>query len=214
MSEARIERPQAHTESQAKAIQTNNLKFAMWLFLASEVVIFTVLIGTYVLFSINHREVVHEIHESTINVFGLEIKSVFLVALNTFLLLTSSWAMVMGLREIQRGNRQGLIRWISITAVLGIVFLVFQYIEYGVLASKGVAINGTGPLGEFGMRFYTPTALHGAHVLGGVIWALLLLRHASRGGYQNNPVGVEIFGLYWHFVDVVWIVIFTVIYLI
>ncbi len=214
MSEARIERPQAHTEAQAKAIQADNLKFAMWLFLASEVVIFTILIATYVVFSVNHRDVVHEIHDSTINVFGLEIKSVFLVALNTFLLLTSSWAMVMGLREIQRGNRQGLIQWISITAVLGIVFLGFQYIEYGVLAHEGVILNGTGPLAEFGMRFYTPTALHGAHVLAGVIWALLLLRHASRGGYQNNPIGVEIFGLYWHFVDVVWIVIFTVIYLI
>lgn len=214
MSEAHIERPQAQTDAQVKAIQTDNLKFAMWLFLASEVVIFTVLIATYVVYSINNRDVVHEIHESTINIFGLQVKSVFLVALNTFLLLTSSWAMVMGLREIQRGNRQGLIQWISVTAVLGIVFLGFQYIEYGILAAEGVALNGTGPLGEFGMRFYTPTAVHGAHVLGGVIWALLLLRHASRGGYKDNPVGVEVFGLYWHFVDVVWIIIFTVIYLI
>jgi heme/copper-type cytochrome/quinol oxidase subunit 3 len=219
MSEARIEAGDHHAESHGHghghaALHNDNLKFAMWLFLASEVIVFTVLIATYVVFSLDNRDVVKRIHESTIDILGLRLPSVFLVALNTFFLLTSSWTMVMGLREAERGNRKGLAQWISYTAALGIVFLLFQYIEYSILAHEGVVLNGTGPLAEFGMRFYTPTALHGAHVLAGVLWAFWVIRQANRGAYDKNPIGVEVFGLYWHFVDVVWIVIFTVVYLI
>ncbi len=209
MSEARLEAGVHHA-----AVHNDSLKFGMWLFLASEVIIFTVLIAAYVVFSLDNRGIVKQIHESTINVLGLRLPSVFLVALNTFFLLTSSWTLVMGLREAERGSRKGLAQWITYTAILGIVFLVFQYIEYGILAHEGVVINGTGPLAEFGMRFYTPTAIHGAHVLVGVLWAFWVIRQANRGAYDQNPVGVEVFGLYWHFVDVVWIVIFTVVYLI
>jgi heme/copper-type cytochrome/quinol oxidase subunit 3 len=203
----------AHGAHSAVA-HNDNLKFAMWLFLASEVIIFVTLIAAYIIFSIQHREVVHEVHSARIDVLGFSIPSVFLVAFNTFLLLTSSWTMVMGLREAEHKNRKGAVQWLTYTAILGIIFLVFQYIEYGILASKGVVLNGTGELAEFGMRFYAPTALHGAHVLAGVIWALWVVRRASKGAYDSNPVGIELFGLYWHFVDVVWILIFTVIYLV
>ena len=201
MSEARIERPQVHSADQAKAVKIDNLKFAMWLFLASEVIIFTVLIATYVVFRIHNAEIVHEIHEHA---------GILLVSTNTFLLLSSSWTMVMGLRAIQLGNRKGLVRWIGATAVLGLIFVALQYVEYNQLSAAGVTLYGS----EFGMRFYAPTSLHGAHVIAGVIWALWVVRQGARGVYDNgNYVGVEIFGLYWHFVDVVWIVLFTVIYL-
>lgn len=201
MSEARIERPQVHSADQAKAVKIDNLKFAMWLFLASEVIIFTVLIATYVVFRIHNAEIVHEIHEHA---------GILLVSTNTFLLLSSSWTMVMGLRAIQLGDRKGLVRWIGATAVLGLIFVALQYVEYNQLSAAGVTLYGS----EFGMRFYAPTSLHGAHVIAGVIWALWVVRQGARGVYDNgNYVGVEIFGLYWHFVDVVWIVLFTVIYL-
>ena len=202
MSEARIEHPPAHRTDQAKAAKIDNLKFAMWLFLASEVVIFTVMIATFVVFRINNAEAVHEVHERA---------GIFLVSINTFLLLSSSWTMVMGLRAIQMGDRKGLIRWIGATAVLGLVFVSLQYVEYGLLSAEGITLYGS----EFGMRFYAPTSLHGAHVIAGVIWALWVVRQGARGVYDNgNHIGVEIFGLYWHFVDVVWIILFTVIYLI
>jgi cytochrome o ubiquinol oxidase subunit 3 len=184
-----------------------NLKFATWLYLASEVIIFTVLIATYVIYSLNHRDVVKEVHEAA---------GVVLVAINTFILLASSWAMVMGLRELKAGNRQGLINWIGLTAVLGTIFVALQYVEYRTLSSEGVVFffNGN-ELSEFGMRFYAPTAFHGAHVIVGVLWALFIIWNARRGNYsQTNYAGVEIFGLYWHFVDVVWIFLFTFIYLI
>ena len=100
------------------AAHNENLKFALWLFLASEVVIFGVMIAAYIVFSIEHREVIHEVHGSRVNLLGFELPSVFLVALNTFMLLTSSWTMVMGLREAEHGNRKGVIQWLTYTAVL------------------------------------------------------------------------------------------------
>ncbi len=212
MSDISLEQPhttEAHTagahghghHGAPSATRIDNMKFAMWLFLASEVILFTVLIVLFLIFRINHPEVVHEVHDAT---------GVFLVALNTFLLLTSSWAMVMGLREMKLGNRKGLINWIGLTAILGTVFVALQGVEYSILASEGIGIYNS----EFGMRFYAPTALHGMHVIAGVLWALGVIVHAVRGGYaKDNVIGIEVFGLYWHFVDVVWIVLFTVIYL-
>ncbi len=202
MTEARIERPQAINHAQAEAKKADNLKFAMWLYLASEVVIFTVLIATYVLYRINNADQVLEIHHKL---------DISLVGLNTALLLTSSWAMVRGLFSIQRGNRQGLIKWFSFMCVLGIIFVALQYVEYSQLGREGIAIGNS----EFGMRFYAMTAFHGFHVIIGVIWGLLVILHARKGGYDaHDYMGVEIFGLYWHFVDVVWIFLFTLIYLI
>jgi heme/copper-type cytochrome/quinol oxidase subunit 3 len=201
MSEARIDAPQAHTPHEAQATKIDNLKFAMWLFLASEVVLFTVLIATFVVFRIHNAEIVHEIHQRT---------GILLVGLNTFLLLTSSWTMVMGLRAIQMGDQKRLVRQIGLTALLGLVFVALQGVEYTILSSEGITIYGS----EFGMRFYAPTALHGAHVIAGVLWALWVVRRGAQGAYNNGSyIGVEIFGLYWHFVDVVWIFLFTIIYL-
>jgi cytochrome c oxidase subunit III len=183
------------------AQRADNWKTAFWLYLGSEVVLFSVLIAMFLVYRIENPERLHEVHEAA---------GVLLVALNTFLLLASSWAMVMGLHESRKGNRQGVIRWIGGTAVMGAIFLALQYVEYQTLAHEGITIYGD----AFGMRFYAPTAFHGAHVLIGVVWALLVVNHARRGGYAKSSLGIEVFGLYWHFVDVVWIVLFTVIYLI
>lgn len=187
-----------HASPQARA---ENLKLAMWLYLGSEVIIFSVLIGAYLVFRFNFPELVRAAQESI---------NVGLVGLNTFLLLGSSWAMVMGLLNIQRGNRDGLVRWISLTALMGTVFVALQGVEYTELAHEGIAVYGN----EFGMRFYAMTAFHGFHVIIGVLWALFVIFNARRGNYSaDNYAGVEVFGLYWHFVDVVWIFLFTFIYL-
>ncbi len=135
-----------------------------------------------------------------------------LVGLNTFLLLTSSWTMVMGLARHSEERQQGLVRWISATAILGTLFVCFQYVEYTTLSDEGITLYSD----AFGMRFYAPTAFHGAHVdRGRAVGALRRSWARGSGKYSNNQyLGVEIFGLFWHFVDVVWIVLFTVIYLI
>lgn len=208
MTDTTLEHSGAHADAHdahghgSIAQRNDNLKMATWLYLASEVVIFSVLIAMFVVYRLENPARIEEVHQAS---------GVLLVALNTFLLLTSSWAMVMGLHEIRKGNRKGLMRWIGLTALLGAVFVAFQYVEYSTLAHEGITLYSD----AFGMRFYAPTAFHGAHVIVGVIWALLVVNHARRGGYTaEDNIGVEIFGLYWHFVDVVWIVLFTVIYLI
>jgi heme/copper-type cytochrome/quinol oxidase subunit 3 len=204
MSEMSVQ--QKHSEGEAHghnaALRVENLKLAMWLYLASEVVIFGVLIATYAVFRYNFPELVREAHEAV---------DIGLVGLNTFLLLGSSWAMVMGLRAIQRDDRQGFLRWIGATIVLGTVFVALQGVEYTQLAHENVAIYNS----EFGMRFYAMTAFHGFHVIVGVLWALYVWRNGYLSRYNShNYLGVEAFGLYWHFVDVVWIFLFTLIYLI
>lgn len=197
-------------DREAELRSIDNQKFAMWLYLASEVIIFTVFIAAYAVFRHNERELVHELHES------LGFAGILLVSFNTFLLLTSSWAMVMGLRQIQCDNVNGLVRWLGLTALLGTVFVLLQYYEYQKLAAEEVTLDfARDAYHGFGMHFYTPTAFHGAHVIVGVLWCLEVIRRARRGRYSaRNYVGVEVFGLYWHFVDVVWILLFTLIYLI
>lgn len=207
MSDLSMHSAAAPLNHAAEAQRADNYKFAMWLYLASEVVIFMVFIGAYAIMRFNEPEVIKAVHEEV---------GVLLVTINTFLLLTSSWSMVMGLREIQRGNVSGLLRWFAITAFLGVVFMFGQYYEYSELAHLGITIGFTDNQWQtFGMHFYVPTFFHGLHVLIGVIWCLVVMRIASKGGYSaQRHVGVEVFGLYWHFVDVVWIILFTLIYLI
>jgi heme/copper-type cytochrome/quinol oxidase subunit 3 len=357
----------AHGSDTHMAAENENRKFAMWLYLTSEVVIFSIMIAGYTIFRANQSIAVELVKDSL---------GIALVAANTFVLLASSYAMVMGLRAIRMGSRKGFYGWIALTAILGTVFLGGQYLEYSELGHLGVSLehqnltvstnlfesvnhveveladgevvdlreghdlpedaeivsyhvdfddistDGTGerslfqdvnysrvnapytsdfillntsaetltvvseqaqidtilaaqydeetgvmtrrarevalnevavetiegdivPFSEiitgravnlapqqydtlnlyfrslignsaadYGMRFYAPTAFHGAHVLIGVIWALIVLWRGYKGYYDKNAIGLEMFGLYWHFVDVVWIVLFTLIYLI
>ena len=186
--------------------QNSNLKLGVWIYLASEIVIFSIMIVGYVIFRINEPAVVAEAHEQL---------GVGLVTANTFVLLASSFFMVMGLRAMQQGNRAGMLRWIALTAVGGAVFLIGQYIEYSELSHLGIVLGYTdSQWSTLGMRFYAPTFFHGAHVFVGVIWALEVVRRGAKGRYDHNPIGIEMFGLYWHFVDVVWIMLFTLIYLV
>ena len=213
MSEMSIEKAPAAPEAahghdaHGTSTRYENLKFAMWLYLASEVVIFATLIAFFIVFRLHDPDTVHRVHEEA---------SILLVSLNTFILLSSSWAMVMGLRQIQRGNAKGLMQWIGLTALLGTVFVCLQYVEYNELSHAGIALFNQGnEFDGFGMRFYAPTAFHGFHVMVGVLCALFVINNARRGKYsETNYTGVEVFGLYWHFVDVVWIILFTMLYLV
>ena len=191
----------APRQSEATALGVDNRKLGIWALLGSEAVFFSALIVTYLV--MRGRSVSGPTPHEALNVP--------LTAVNTFVLICSSLTMVTALAAIQRGDTRGLRRWLIATALLGVAFLSGQATEFTLLASQGLSLSRN----LFGATFFTLTGFHGAHVLAGVIWIGFVLARAFRGGVtQENHMAVELVGLYWHFVDLVWIIIFTVVYLI
>jgi heme/copper-type cytochrome/quinol oxidase subunit 3 len=182
-----------------RELALDHRKLGMWLFLASEVMFFGGLVGTY----LHYKVTIPSPEAATLDPL--------LVGVNTFVLLTSSLMVVLGLEAIRRGNRRGLVTFLGLTALLGTMFLGGQAYEFAGLYEDGITLTSS----VFGSSFFTLTGFHGLHVLFGVAWALLTLAKAARGRYTAiENIGVEAFGLYWHFVDIVWIVLFTMIYLV
>lgn len=176
-------------------------KFAMWLFLASEVLFFAALISAYVLLRITSP--------SWPDVS--ELLNVPLVAVNTSILLISSVTMVYAFAAIEDGNQSRQRLFLIATAVLGTIFVSVQALEWSELIAHGETATSS----AFGSTFYVLTGFHGLHVVIGILFLVLTIYRASRGRYsQAEHDGVELMGLYWHFVDIVWIFLFTIIYLI
>jgi len=179
----------------------SNNKLSMWLFLATECLLFGGLISTYLLYKTrgNGRSL-------PTDVFDIPFTSV-----SSFVLLMSSLTMVLALSAISRGELDRCKAWILVTASLGAVFMGGQVYEFTAFVSEGVGFT-TNPAAS---AFFTLTGFHGVHVTIGIIMLMSLWVGASQGRLkQEHAESVEIVGLYWHFVDIVWIFIFTVIYLI
>ena len=177
----------------------NNRKFGMWLFIASEVMFFTALIGMYLAYHVQPGGLAFH---KLLNIPG--------TAVNTFILLTSSLMVVLALNAIQSGNKRAYLVWLALVALLGAAFIGGQVIEFSSLYRDGATLSSD----VYGSTFFVLTGFHGMHVVLGILWALVLWVYSARGGVtQQHNEPVELFGLYWHFVDVVWIILFTVIYL-
>jgi cytochrome c oxidase subunit 3/cytochrome o ubiquinol oxidase subunit 3 len=133
-------------------------------------------------------------------------------SVSTFVLLMSSLTMVLALAAVQRDDRRGGMLWLAATALLGMTFLGGQVYEFShFFHADHLALQTN----LFGSTFYVLTGFHGTHVTVGVIWLWSLFTLTARGKLgQRESLSVEIAGLYWHFVDVVWIAIFTLVYLI
>jgi cytochrome c oxidase subunit 3 len=173
----------------------------MLMFIASEVMFFGGLFATY----FNGRAGVPAgTWGPPPGAHGLDIA---LAGVLTAILLSSSFTMQFGVWAIRRGDIGKLRMWIAITLVLGVLFLLGQLYDYSVLGF-GIAD------GVFGTTFYTLTGFHGAHVFGGTVGLTIILARALRGQFSGrNHVAVEAVSMYWHFVDVVWICVFSTIYL-
>ena len=140
---------------------------------------------------------------------GLELP-VYLALLNTIILVTSSFTMHWALQSVKRNARAGLIAGLTLTFLLGLTFLLIQAREFTRL---GFAPSTN----AFGSTFYGLTGLHGAHVFVGLNLLAFALIRSVRGHYGPEPekhLGVELPGIYWHFVDVMWIVVYTTVYVI
>jgi heme/copper-type cytochrome/quinol oxidase subunit 3 len=132
-------------------------------------------------------------------------------SVSAFVLLLSSLTMVLALAAIQKGEERRMRVWLLATALLGAVFLSGQYYEFTTFVHEGLTLSTN----IFGASFFVLTGFHGTHVAIGVFWLLALVVHSWRGRlHQEQSLTVEIAGLYWHFVDIVWILIFTLVYLI
>jgi cytochrome c oxidase subunit 3 len=173
-------------------------KLGMWLFIGSEVMLFSGFIAAFV-------------HFKTLNPGATDILNIPLTTLNSFLLLTSSFTVVSALAAIRRNDVLTLWKYSIATWLLGAAFLMGQALEFSKLSHEGVTLHTI-----FGSTFYSVTGLHGLHVFVGLMWLLVILfktyRRRITGG--KHAIQLEVFGLYWHFVDVVWIFLFAIIYLV
>ena len=179
----------------------NHRKLLMWVFLGSDCLFFGALIATYMVYR----------GQSITGPYPNDIIDVPITTISTFVLLLSSFAMVQALAATNRNDQRGIQIWLLATAAMGAVFIGFQIYEFNAFKNEGLTL-GTN---LFGASFFTLTGFHGAHVTVGIIWLLGLFFVARKGRLgPATSLDVEILGLYWHFVDIVWIVIFTLLYLI
>jgi cytochrome c oxidase subunit 3 len=173
--------------------------FGMWLFLASEVMFFTAFFAAYIVIrSASRGSIVQPLDK----VMG---------AINTTVLITSSLTMALAVLASKKGNRQHLMNWLAVTFVLACMFLVIKFFEYSAHFREGV-FPSTDIFHSF---YFLVTGFHGLHVVGGMIAIAVLWNRARKGDFNteyNDPI--EICGLYWHFVDLVWIFLYPALYLI
>ena len=183
------------------ATGVSNEKLGMWVFLGSECLLFGALISTYLVYKGR-------------SVSGPQPKQIFDIpytSLSSFVLLMSSLTMVLALSACRRGDGPRTRIWLAVTALLGSIFIGGQVYEFTSFIREGLTIKTN----LFGSSFFVLTGFHGVHVTLGILMLLTLTLLSWRGKVgQHNAEVIEIVGLYWHFVDVVWIVIFTVVYLI
>lgn len=181
-------------------LNTDNRKVAMWTLIGSECFLFGTLIANYFM----SRNNVLTGPKPT------EIFQIDLTTASTFVLLASSVAMVLALDGCQRGHLRKFQGWTFGVILGGLIFLGCQVYEFSHFYHAGLGFSTS----VFGSSFFLLTGCHGAHVAVGVLWmSTILLTSLKRGTAWMNPATIEVAGLYWHFVDVVWILIFTIVYL-
>lgn len=190
----------------------SNDKLGMWIFLASEVIFFAVLITAVITLRLRNPEIWTEHHDAG--------TATLLATINTFILIMSSVFIVSAIDAIQKGKENWMRFWLVLTLIGGGTFLYIQSLEWAELSHGLQEAFELGPYFEgatqsiFASSFYTLTGFHGAHVAIGVLLLLYVMMRAFRGDFTPRKYNaLEMFGLYWHFVDLVWIILFTVLYL-
>jgi len=178
-----------------------DMKLMMWIFLASDIMFFGTLIGTYLIYK----------GRSLTGPYPQDVLDIPLTTVSTFVLLMSSFLMVIALDALKRNDIGKFRLWTFGVAFFGAIFLGFQVYEFNHFVDLGLTLQGN----LFGTTFYVLTGTHGVHVAIGVLWLLsIVVASYVRPWTSKDATNLEVAGLYWHFVDVVWIVIFTLVYLV
>jgi heme/copper-type cytochrome/quinol oxidase subunit 3 len=243
-TEAHDDHGHAGHEEHHSSLGLSNMKLAMWLFLGSECLLFTALISSYLLsktrfiteLTAGNPDVIRgtlgenvpanvengdrlatsadllaPFSEMYAEASVAPLWDIPFTSFSSFVLLMSSLSMVLAHSAVSRGDYKNTRLWLGTTALLGSVFIGGQVYEFTTFFREGLTYDGT----LFGSAFYTLTGFHGVHVTGGILMLGSLLFLSSRGKLQKDRAEtVELVGLYWHFVDVVWVLIFTIVYLI
>ncbi|MEK3884096.1 cytochrome o ubiquinol oxidase subunit III [Paenibacillus sp. PL2-23] len=174
--------------------------FGFWLFLITDVILFGTLFATFMVLRLNTAG----------GPTGAELIELPGIIASTFILLTSSFTSGVALLEMNRGNKKGLILWLIITALLGASFIYLEVTEFIHLVHEGATIGTS----AYWSAFFTLVGTHGLHVTVGLVWmTALILQLRRRGITPVTKRKVNIISLYWHFLDVVWIFVFTIVYL-
>lgn len=231
-------------EAHHSSLGLSNMKLAMWLFLGSECLLFTALISSYLLsktrfiteLTAQNPDVIAGTLGSNVpddvlngdrvaNISDLQepfsqmfeegsveaIWDIPFTSFSSFVLLMSSLSMVLAHSAVTKGDYKNTRLWLGTTALLGSIFIGGQVYEFTTFFREGLTYDGT----LFGSAFFTLTGFHGVHVTVGILMLGTLIFLSSRGKLQKDRAEtVELVGLYWHFVDVVWVLIFTIVYLI
>ncbi|HWJ96547.1 MAG TPA: heme-copper oxidase subunit III [Acidimicrobiales bacterium] len=190
-----------HDHEHVTSTGISNEKLAMWVFLGSECLLFGGLISTFILYKTRAADgqTPHQLYD------------ILFTSISSFVLLMSSLTMVLAVSAVQRADLRAMRGWLLTTALLGVVFISGQVYEFTEFLGEGYGFTHS----PAWSAFYTLTGFHGVHVTLGIVMLLSTAALSLRGHVgSHNPESVEIVGLYWHFVDVVWVVIFTVVYLI
>jgi len=178
-----------------------DVKLLMWVFLASDCMMFGAMIGSYLVYK----------GRSLVGPYPLDLFDIPLTTVSTFVLLMSSFLMVLSLDAIRKNKLTEYRLWTLGVVIFGTIFLGFQIFEFSHFMQSGLFQKTN----LFGTSFYMLTGTHGIHVAVGVLWLIgLIIASYLRPTGPKDAVYTEIAGLYWHFVDIVWIVIFTVVYLV
>ena len=179
----------------------SNNKLGMWMFLGSECLLFGGLISTYMLYRGRHEG------SPTPN----QLYNIPLTSISSFVLLMSSLTMVLAVSSAKREDHRNTNTWLTVTALLGATFVGAQVFEFTEFYQEGLGFTTN----LFGSSFYALTGFHGVHVSVGIIMLMAVVGMLTRSKVPGNKAEVvEMVGLYWHFVDIVWIIIFTLVYLI
>jgi cytochrome c oxidase subunit 3 len=202
------------TESSGVAVRSNPALLGMWVFLATEVMFFGVLFTGYAVYRISYPDAF---------AFGSKNLHLAIGAINTAVLLTSSFTIVLALHAAEAGKQTSLERMILATMALGILFLALKGYEYFLTYEEGFVpgIHFTytrefaRPVQIFFSLYFAMTGMHALHMLIGITLLALVWRWARRGDFSPASFGwVEITALYWHFVDIIWVFLFALLYLV